>query len=72
MGIYLQIIVLKKKYDLINHNSPATIHISPYISSDSIIKLNKDRAFAEWDGSKYKCLYYGEDNEDSFYQNLMN
>ena len=31
------------------------------------IKLDKERAFAEWDGSKYKCLYYDANNEDSFY-----
>jgi hypothetical protein len=33
-------------------------------------KLDKERAFAEWDGSKYKCFYYDvgdEDYEDSFY-----
>jgi len=31
------------------------------------IKLNKERAFAEWKDNKYECLYYKEDDEDSFY-----
>jgi hypothetical protein len=35
--------------------------------SGGVIKLDKERAFAEWDGSKYKCLYYDANNEDSFY-----
>jgi hypothetical protein len=35
--------------------------------SGGVIKLDKERAFAEWDGSKYKCLYYDTDDEDSFY-----
>ena len=45
----------------------------PSASSDLIhyeyglIKLDKERAFAKLDGSKYKCLYYDADDEDSFY-----
>jgi len=37
--------------------------------SSGIIKLDKDRAFAEWKGNKYECLYYekDKDNEDSLY-----
>ncbi len=30
-------------------------------------KLGKDGAFAEKDGSQYKCLYYKSDNKDSIY-----
>lgn len=56
-----------KDYDLSTSSVPSTSPISPYDSSDSIIKLNKDRAFAEWKSNKFECLYYEKDNEDSFY-----
>jgi len=32
--------------------------------SSGIIKLDKDRAFAELDGNVYKCLYYDKDKDD--------
>jgi len=51
-----------KEYDLSVSSSP----ISHY-KSYALIKLDKDRVFAEWKGGKYECLYYKEDNEDSFY-----
>ena len=38
-----------------------------HFDNSAIIKLDKERAFAELDGSKYKCLYYDADDEDSFY-----
>ena len=41
-------------------------NFSPY-GTDKIIKVDKDRAFAKWDGSKYECFYYKKDDEDSFY-----
>ena len=37
------------------------------ITSSIILKLDGDGAFAEKEGSKYKCLYYKKDNEDAFY-----
>ena len=48
--------------------TPFTGSPSPY-DGESIIKLNKDRAFAEWDDSKkkYICIYYKDDDLDSFY-----
>ena len=52
-----------KYYD---YSEPSSTPIS-HFNSGGIIKLDKDRVVAEWDGSKYKCLYYKEDNEDSFY-----
>jgi hypothetical protein len=54
-----------KEYDLSTNNAPGTTVPSHYNSG--IIKLNKDRAFAELKGNKYECLYYDEDDEDSFY-----
>ena len=39
---------------------------SPY-GTDKIIKVDKDREFAKWDGSKYECFYYKKDDEDSNY-----
>jgi len=56
-----------KEYDFSSTSEPSTSSKNPYSSSDSIIKLNKDRAFAELKGNKYECLYYEKDDEDSFY-----
>ena len=55
-----------KDYDLSNDPVPTSSPVSPY-TSDSIVKLNKDRAFAEWKSNKFECLYYDKDDEDSFY-----
>ncbi len=38
---------------------------SPY--DNAMIKLNKERAYAEWKDNKYECLYYDADDEGSFY-----
>ena len=54
-----------KDFDSYFSTNPASTPISHY--SGGIIKLNKDRAFAEWKDNKYECLYYKKDNEDSFY-----
>jgi len=51
-----------KDYDF---STPSSTTISHY--SGGIYKLDKDRAFAEWKNNKYECLYYKEDDEDSFY-----
>ena len=53
-----------KKYST-DFTSLAT-NLSPY-GTDAIIKVDKDRAFAKWDGSKYECFYYKKDDEDSNY-----
>ena len=55
-----------KEYDFSSTSEPGTSSVNPY-SSSSIIKLNKDRVFAEWKDNKYECLYFEKDNEDSFY-----
>ena len=58
-----------KEYDL-NSLSPITSRLSRFdtSSTSTIIKLNKDRAFAEWKDNKFKCLYYkDEDHEESLY-----
>ena len=54
-----------KDYD----SSPSSSSILSHYSYGKIIKLDKERAFAELDGNgnKYKCLYYDADDEDSFY-----
>ena len=41
--------------------------LTMHYNIDLVVKLNKDRAVAEWDGNKYKCLYYDEDNLDLFF-----
>jgi len=51
-----------KYYDFL---TPLSTKKSHYIGGT--IKLNKERAFAEWKDNKYECLYYKEDDEDSFY-----
>ena len=57
-----------KEYDIYNSPLPTSSFISHYKDSySSIIKLNKDRAVAEWKDNKYECLYYDKDDEDSFY-----
>ena len=55
-----------KDYSLAFYTRPSTSPLSPYDSS-SIVKLNKDRAFAEWKSNKFECLYYDKDDVDSFY-----
>ena len=55
-----------KKYDFTSTSEPSTSSENPYGSS-SIIKLNKDRVFAEWKDNKYECLYFEKDNENSLY-----
>ena len=57
-----------KEYDLHENLIGLSSPISHY-SSGSIIKLDKDRAFAEWKDNKYECIYYDKDkdDEDSFY-----
>ena len=56
-----------KEYDLYTGLTFPSSLISHY--SSGIIKLDKDRAFAEWKDTKYECLYYDKDkdDEDSFY-----
>ena len=55
-----------KNYNVFSYTSTITLsRLSD--KGGNIIKLNKERAFAEWDGSKYKCLYYDANDEDSFY-----
>jgi hypothetical protein len=58
-----------KRYNLYFSSNPNSSPISHYSygSSSNIIKLNKERAFAEWKDNKYECLYYKKDDEDSFY-----
>ena len=46
--------------------NPSSSPIS-HFGSSSIIKLDKERAFAELKDNVYKCLYYDANNEDSFY-----
>ena len=48
--------VAYRKYDRINFNYNGPVY-----------KLNGDGAFAEKDGSKYKCLYYKKDNKNAIY-----
>jgi len=57
-----------KSYDLYTDISTLSLvsDITHY-DSYSIIKLDKDRAFAEWNNGKYECFYYDKDNEDSAY-----
>ena len=54
-----------KDYDDYFYRVPSSSPISHM--GGSVIKLDKERAFAEWDGSKYKCLYYDADDEESFF-----
>ena len=56
-----------KEYDLYEGLTGLSSPISHY--NGGIIKLDKDRAFAEWKDNKYECLYYNKDkdDEDSFY-----
>ena len=48
-------------------SSPSSSSDLSHYDSTKIIKLDKERAFAELKDNKYKCLYYDEDDEDSFY-----
>ena len=51
-------------------SSIASTSISHFSTTDgALIKLDKNRAFAQWDDSKkqYICLYYEKDNQDSLY-----
>ena len=56
-----------KYYNLHENLSGLSSPISHY--SSGIIKLDKDRVFAEWKDDKYECKYYDKDkdDEDSFY-----
>jgi len=58
-----------KDYDSYFSSEPSTaIPITKHYSSTGFMyKVNKDRAFAEWEDGEYKCFYYKEDNEDSVY-----
>lgn len=58
-----------KKYDIGQLPLPSRIsRFDTSSGSDTMIKLNKDRAFAEWENGKFKCLYYkDEDHEESLY-----
>ena len=55
-----------KAYDLHASSPPTSSPISHY-NTGALVKLDKDRVFAEWKEGKYECFYYDKDDEDSFY-----
>ena len=56
-----------KEYDLFTVLPTSSSDITHY-NNEAIYKLDKDRAYAKWDGSKYDCFYYDEDDEkDALY-----
>ena len=60
------IIGLAWAYDLHASSPPTSSPISHY-NTGALVKLDKDRVFAEWKEGKYECFYYDKDDEDSFY-----
>ena len=71
IGFILTLIYIIYSGYIFTNDGPGKYYGFPMSSSShysgGIIKLNKERVFAEWKDNKYECLYYDKDDEDSFY-----
>jgi hypothetical protein len=79
IGFILTLIYIIYSGYIFTHDGPGkeyNLHISPlptspisHYNNDALIKLDKNRVFAEWKDGKFECLYYDKDkdDEDSFY-----
>ena len=76
IGFIFTLVYIIYSEDIFNNGSPGKEYENPedpktfsVYNSNKIYRLNEERAFATWNKEKkrYDCMYYNENDEDSFY-----